>query len=155
MKFKLKDINFENLQLVSKKLDLCKITNVRYQNESIEFQTPKVIINENETENFISLKIMGNESCKKFFCKIQELQSNIVKKLDGPVNTIFTDDSFVVKVKKQKPRVCDSNGDLFNYYHLKQGMEIICLVSFETVWTNQNNENTFNLNVKEIMLLKK
>ena len=42
---------------------------------------------------------------------------------------------------------------LFNYYHLSKGMEIICLVNLSKLWINFKNEGSYNLNVKEILVI--
>ena len=41
---------------------------------------------------------------------------------------------------------------LFNYHHLKQSDEVICLVSISKLW--KSNTLNYNLIIKEIMLLK-
>jgi hypothetical protein len=158
MKFKLKDINFQELKLIKKDINSCKITNVSYHNEALEFQTPKVILESIITENdrdFFLLKVIAPEACKNFFKKINELEEHIKTKLKGSIKSIIKNDAFILKIPvKSKPKIYDSNNNLFNYYHLVKGNVLICLVSFDKIWTNEFNENTYNLNVKEIMLLK-
>jgi hypothetical protein len=159
MKFKLKDISFENINFVKKKLNDSQIINIKYNDEIFDFQTPKVIINnifkKNDRE-YISLKIVGNQACKNFFLKINEIESHFDKKLNGnngTIKSIFTDDCFNVKISNI-PKVYDSNGNNINYYSLLKGMEVICLLNYSKLWIDNSNEISYNLNVKEIMLLK-
>jgi hypothetical protein len=45
-----------------------------------------------------------------------------------------------------------NNEKLFNYYHLSESMEIICLLSLDKVWISNVNEPNYNLTVKEILV---
>ena len=77
--------------------------------------------------------------------------------LMGSVFSIFENDHLKVKVpftfKKPITKVYH-NGQLFNYYHLCKGMEIICLLQCDKLWADHSNL-FYYLQVKEIMLLKK
>jgi hypothetical protein len=156
MKFKLKDVSFENINFVKKKLNDSQVVNIKYNDDIFDFQTPKVIINnifkQNDRE-YISLKIIGNEACKKFFLKINEIESHFHKKLNGTIKSIFIDECFNVKISNV-PKVYDSNGNNINYYSLLKGMEVICLLNYSKLWIDNLNEISYNLNVREIMLLK-
>ena len=99
---------------------------------------------------YMVLKIYGNQACQKFFLKILELEKSI--------NTVslFQGDLITVKIpfKFSKPMVdVYHNGSLFNYYHLSKGMDVLCLLEFHKLWINEYKEVKYNLTVKEIMLL--
>ena len=155
MKHKLMEINFNDLHFTNKDLSRGTIVNVTYKNDALEFQTPKLcitdIIKENNNE-YLILKLLPNEACKKFFLKILELEK-LMK-----VESLFNGDIISVKVpytySKPMVNVCYC-GSLFNYYHLSKGMEIICLLTLNKLWINEYNIKNYNLSVKEIMLLKK
>jgi hypothetical protein len=155
MKHKLTEINFKNLNFTNKDLSGGSIVNVSYCGESLEFQTPKMCIQEIIKDfkgEYLLLKLLPNEACKKFFLKILELEQAI------NVSSLFNGDVLMVKVKYtySKPTVNVYHaGSLFNYYHLTKGMEIICLLTFNKKWINEYNVSNYNLTVKEIMLLKK
>jgi hypothetical protein len=175
MKYKLKDLN---LDLIEYKLvqsnsinNNCKLINFTYSGQELEFQSPRVIIekitNENNKE-FLTLKIMGNEACKSFCLKLFDLEKNINYKLNKDwfneripktdVKSVFKGDCFTVKVpfKYSKPLITtySNNGNIVNYYHLKEGMEIICLLSINNIWINFDNSVSYYLNAKEIKITK-
>ena len=155
MKHKLTEINFNDLRFTNKDLSRGTIVNVTYKNDTLEFQTPTLcisdIIKENNNE-YLLLKLIGNEACKKFFLKILELEKSM------KVESLFNGDVLSVKIPYTYSRpmvnVC-YDGSLFNYYHLSKGMEIICLLTLNKLWINEYNIKNYNLSVKEIMLLKK
>jgi len=163
MKYKLTDISFDSLEFSSKELPAGTLVNFKYSGEHLEFQTPKVIIHEIIKEagkEYLLLKIVGNEACKKFFQKIHELECAFNKKLPKcTIKSIFEADHFIVKIpfSSSKPNinVYSSDGNLFNYYHLSKGMDVICLLQCGKLWIDQNNLICYHLQVKEIMLLKK
>lgn len=174
MKYKLKDVDFNlidcKLNQNSHIVENCRLVNVFYKNDEFEFQSPKVIIKEIIKENnkeYLVLKLIGNEACKLFFSKIFDLENNLNKLLKKEwfnkeipitgIKSIFTDDSFIVKIpfKYSKPIIkCYFNGSLFNYYSLLPGMEIICLLSLKNIWINFDNNLSYNLIVKELLISK-
>ncbi len=154
MKYKITDIQFNKIKYSGKELPNGTIYNVTYDNNVIEFQTPKMYIHEiikDSNCEYLILHLQPNEACRKFFLKIKELE----KSIPGNPDSLFNDESlFKIKVKYQfsKPIVnVYSNGSLFNYYHLSKGMEIICLLEFHKVWNSQSN-SYYNLTAKEILL---
>jgi hypothetical protein len=155
MKYKLTELNFKELHFANKDLSKGTVVNVSYCGESLEFQTPRLCIQEiikDSTGEYILLKLLPNEACKKFFLKILELEKFV------NVESLFKGDILTVKVKYSysKPLVnVYHSGSLFNYYHLMKGMEIICLLEFHKVWVNEYKTKNYNLSIKEIMLLKK
>jgi len=166
MKYKLTDVSFDKISYTTKELkekyDKCDncIINVKYISESLEFQTPKIliqeIIKENEKE-YLILKIIGNKACKSFFDKIHELEKSFEKQFKVKVHSIFENDHFKVKVPfiSEKPNIkVYHENQLFNYYQLSKGMEIICLLQCDKLWKDSFHLY-YNLHVKEIMLLKK
>jgi hypothetical protein len=169
MKYKLKDIDFNEIKYSSKVLENGTVINFTYKDQILEFQTPKVLIEQIYQENgkeYFLLKLLGTEACKNFFLKIFELENSFNEKNDWfnknipklDVKNIFKKDVFIVKIpfKFSKPlvKVYLNDSKLFNYYHLTKGMEIICFVTIDKLWITENNFLNYNLNVKEIMLLK-
>lgn len=160
MKYKIKEIDFDKLKFdeVNKLLNVNgTVVNISYLSESLEFQTPKVIIESLESTNgTIILKILPTEACNLFCSKIYELEKNIKKKYN--IESIFTKDTFKIKVpfnySKPTIKISSKETNFFNYYHLKKGMEIICLLTINKLWVNANGEPNYNLNVKEILITK-
>jgi hypothetical protein len=155
MKHKLTEVLFKDLKFTNKDLNRGTVVNVTYLNDTLEFQTPRMCIDDiikDSTGEYLLLKLLPNEACKKFFLKILELESCI------NVESLFNGDLLMVKVPYtySKPMVNVSyEGSLFNYYHLSKGMEIICLLTLNKLWINEYKTKNYNLTVKEIMLLKK
>ena len=178
MKYKIKDILLDNIDYkiivnngIGNGNNNCKFVNFTYSGNEIEFQTPKVLIDtliKEGDKEYMLLKIIGTEACKSFYSKICEIEKNHTKNLNKnwfnkelPVNsikTIFEEDCFKVKIpfRYSKPSInCYSaNGNLFNYYHLKEGMEIICLLTCGNIWINFDNVASYNLSIKEILVTK-
>jgi len=178
MKIKLKDIDCSKIKYSINGNDgiingnsNCKLINFNYYGETLEFQTPKVLIEEIVKENnkeYLILKILPTEACKTFCTKIYELEKNHnvnlkkewfnKKLLISEIKSIFDNDHFTVKIpfKYNNPciKIYDRDSKLFNYYHLKKGMEIICLLSCNNIWINFDNACVYNLNVKEILVTK-
>jgi hypothetical protein len=114
---------------------------------------------------FIVLKILGTEACKIFCSKIFEIEqffnetlqnNDFFSKKPSDIKPIFEEDLFTVKIpfKYSKPLVkVYKNDSLFNYYHLTKDLEIICLLELDKLWINTFNEPSYNLNVKEIMVI--
>jgi len=180
MKHKIKEIDFNRLNYIYS-IDSnngmgntnCKLINFTYNGEELEFQTPKVIIEKLIKENnkeYLLLRIIGNQACKTFCTKILEMEEAHNNKLSVNTNwfnnklqtnnikSVFQNDCFIVKIpfKYSKPciKIYTTDSNLFNYYHLKQGMEIICLLSSNNLWINFDNSVTYNLIVKEILVTK-
>ena len=153
---KLKEIKFANLKFTSGiENDLGKLINVNYDNSILEFQTPKVIIEklirENNGKEYIIVKLVN---CKSFKDKIIELENELSKYSNKNINSILLDSTLKLKVpfKYSKPIIkIYSENKLFNYYNLKPGMKIICLVSLNGIWIN--NYTNYNLNIKEILII--
>jgi hypothetical protein len=163
MKHKLKEINFTDISFDKTNLNNGTLLSLKYKENSLEFQTPKLhiesLIKENGHE-YLVLKIIGTQACKTFCTKIIELEKYfseyLLKNGSGEsIKTIFNEDLFTVKIpfKYSKPLIkVYKNDNLFNYYNLENGMEIICLLSIN-LWINMYKEPSYNLNVKEIMVI--
>ena len=167
MKYKIKEIEINAFSFDKVNIDDNKIINLKYHNDSLEFQTPKIIIDSLIKENnheYISLKIIGNKACESFYSKISELEIFFNEKVKIYLNpklpkhdikSVFNEDSFIVKIpfKNSNPLIkVYKDNKLFNYYHLTKGMEIICLLTINKLWINYKNETSYNLNVKEILV---
>uniref|UniRef100_A0A6C0IB50 Uncharacterized protein n=1 Tax=viral metagenome TaxID=1070528 RepID=A0A6C0IB50_9ZZZZ len=169
MKIKLKDFDFKEIKYsLNKGIFTGKLVNFSYLGNNIEFQTPKVIIHDLVTENdkqYILLKLIGTEASKTFYNKIIQLENSFNSGLKTEwfnknlpvynVTSIFSEDNFLVKVlfKGSSPQIKVYNStNLFNYYHLKPGMKVICLVACNNIWINFDNVPSYNLTVKEIMV---
>ena len=147
MKYKLKELNFDNLGCTTFTTNLGKVLNL---NESLEFQTPKVQIIEID-ENYITLKLLPSEACKILFTKINEFENKIKEKFDKEVTSLFKGDVFKVKIKNNNFKIY-LNGELFNLFHLKAGTIVICLVSISKLWINTYDIINYNLKVNEIVI---
>jgi hypothetical protein len=157
MKFKLKDIDFNTIKYSEPVLfENSKLLNLSISDEIMEFQTPRVII-ENIVEQNLVLKFLPNEASKIFYSKIIELENHFSKKYPSYcLKNNFKNDTFTVKVpyRYSKPCIKVYFGDSqFNYYNLKKDTEIICLLSCDKIWIN-NDKISYNLNVKEILITK-
>jgi hypothetical protein len=158
MKYKIKDLQFEKISFSKVQIENGTLLNLKYNNDSLEFQTPRVIIDSLIKENdheYLILKIIGNEACKKFCSKITQLELFFSDYLKNEIKPIFNEDCFTVKVpfKYSRPLVkVYKNEKMFNYYHLSESMEIICLLSLDKVWISNVNEPNYNLTVKEILV---
>lgn len=159
MKIKLKEISFDNISFNQCQLNGGVIHNLKYNGDLLEFQTPKLsletVLKENNGE-YIILKVMATQACKTFFLKIKQLEEFLEKTFKNPVQSVFNEDLVKVKIpcKLSRPLVkIYKNDQLFNYYNLEKGMEVICLVGIEKVWVNNFGEPSYQLNVKEIMIV--
>jgi hypothetical protein len=159
MKIKLKDLILSDISFNKTPIDNGTLINLKYKNEFLEFQTPKVIIEnlikENEHE-YLVLKILPTKACKDFFSKITELEDFFKETLKNDIKTVFSEDNFTVKIpfKYSKPIVKVYNEiGLFNYYKLSKDTTVICLLTLDKIWINQYNEPNYNLIVKEIMVI--
>ena len=145
MKYKLKELTFEKISYNTHETGNGKIINLT---ESIEFQTPWVKIIDID-ENFLTLKILPSEACRIFFNKIHEFQEILKKMFNLEVEDLFENENFKVKIKNKTFKIY-LNGNLFNFYHLKKGMDIICLVSISRLWITDSIR--FNLKVDEMVI---
>jgi len=180
MKYKLKDIEVQDIKysinlnngIINGNTN-CKLVNINYCGETLEFQTPKVlvekIIKQNNKE-YLLLKILPTEACKTFCTKILSLENKHNTELHNhkewfnrklpisEVKSVFTEDCFIVKVpfnySSPSIKIYDKESRLFNYYHLKTGMEVICLLNVNNIWINFDNTPSYNLTVKEILITK-
>jgi hypothetical protein len=150
MKYKLKDLKFDTIEYTSSHVsNLGKVINMK---ESIEFQTPKVKI-VNIDDEYLTLKILPSEACRIFFLKIMEFEEKIKQEFKDIVQ-LFDGDVFKVKIKNKNFKIY-LNGTLFNVYHLKKDMEIICLVSICKLWINAYNIASYHLKVDEMVIKEK
>jgi len=157
MKYKIKEIDVLNISFAKSQLNNGTIVNVKYNNNSLEFQSPKMRIHSisNET-GFIVLKVNCTQACKTFYLKILEIEAHLNKKLENSMNeSVFHENYVTVKVpfKNSNPLIkVFKDESLFNYFHLSTDMEIICMLSIDKVWINNFNEANYHLIVKEIMV---
>ena len=151
MKFKLKELTFDNIEYNSSFVtNLGKVWNMK---ESIEFQTPKVKIVDIDGE-YLTLQILPSEACRIFFLKISEFEQTVKDKFKQDIVNLFDGDRFKVKIKNKNFKIY-LNGNLFNVYHLKKDMDIICLVSFNKLWISLYNQISYHLTVNEIVIKEK
>lgn len=163
MKYKIKDLSFENLKYNKSEINQSTLINFTYLGNELEFQTPKVVLEKIIKENgkeYLLLRALPTEACQTFFNGIKNLEEAHIKssKKNLIIKSVITDNTFLVKIpfKYSKPiiKLYSKNGSLFNYYHLKPGMEIICLLGSSKLWINFDNIVTYNLSVKEILITK-
>lgn len=159
MKYKLKDVDFHNLSFNKAQLNNGIIYNIKYNENLFEFQSPKLLIEslvKNGEQEYLVLKILGTEACKTFYSKILEIESFFNLKLNNKINSVFKGESLTVKIpfKFAKPQIKIYKDDsLFNYYHLTKDITVICLLSIGKLWLNNFNELSYQIIVKEIMII--
>ena len=149
MKIKLKEFNFDFIEWIGQPVKIPgsgSIMNFKYLNEILEFQTPVSSI-EQINENGLLLKLA--KQCNSFLLKIKEFETFIEKKYKCVIKSPLDGDTFILKLK-QIPKVYNENG-LVNYYHLKENDKIICLVSLDKLWIN-NQVISYCLTLKEIKI---
>jgi hypothetical protein len=159
MKYKLKEISLDNVSFNKSQLETGVIYNLKYNEGSLEFQSPKMIIDtilkENENQ-YISLKVLPTQACKSFYLKVKEIETFFTTTFKNPIKSIFHEDFMKIKIPfkcgKPLPKIYKTDS-LFNYYNLCAGMEVICLVGIDKVWVNNFDEPSYQLNVKEIMII--
>ena len=159
MKYKLKDISLEKVSFNKSQLETGVIYNLNYNDNSLEFQSPKMIIDSIYKENqnqFILLRVLPTEACKSFYLKIKEIETFFEQTFKNPVKSVFHNDFLKLKIPfkfdKPLPKIYKSCS-LFNYYNLSPGMEVICMVGIDKVWVNNFDEPSYQLNVKEILII--
>jgi len=143
---KVKDLEFNNLDHTVHETSYGKIINLK---ESYEFQTPSIVINSID-EDSLNVHILPNEASKIFFNKMNLFEEKLIDKFKYPVDALFNGINFKVKLSKTKKVYL--NGELFNFYHLKPLMKIICLVSIDKLWISQYSVLHYNLKVNEIVV---
>jgi hypothetical protein len=150
MKFKLKELAFEdNLKFNEHQSNFGKILNLE---ENIEFQTPTVKII-NIDDEYITLQILPSEACKIFYSKIHEFEEKLKKQFNKEIENLFIKDLFKVKIKNNSFKIF-YEGSQFNLYHLRENMNIICLVNISKLWINLYDVVNYTLNVNEILVKK-
>ena len=156
MKYRLKEIDPEQLTFNKTQLNNGTIVNVKYRDEHLEFQTPKMKINRLEKPNYIILELLGTQACKTFYTKIMEIEKQLAPEINNPIKSVFQENLLTIKIpfsKSENPLVKVYREDqLFNYYHLEESMEVICLIGLDKVWINNFNEYSYQLTAKEIMV---
>ena len=157
MKYKLKDIDPVLLKYNQVPAN-DKLYNIEYCGTVLEFQTPKVVLQEIIKENgkeYLSLKLVGTEACKTFYRKILALEQQCEYTFNGTcIKSIFKNDHFLVKVPFIKDSVQVKVHDrerLCNYYHLPKGSELICLLGCYQIWISDGVIN-YTPHVKEILV---
>lgn len=168
MKIKLIDLEFDKISYSVNNINnvQSKMVNIFYkENEVLQFQTPKMILKEIVKDNnkeYLLLQIIPTKSFKLFydtFIKFEEYNNKNIKDLlksNYNINSLIKDDTLLVKIpiKYSKPLTkIVKNNTLFNYYHLKPGMELICLLECNNIWINEYNIPSYHLIVKEILLI--
>ncbi len=162
MKHKIKELDINNLKYNKSEINDCTLVNFTYLGSELEFQTPKVLLEKIIQENgkeYLILKVLPTEACQTFFKGLKNLEECFTTLLKiNKIRSVIRDNTFLVKIpfKYSKPtiKLYSKNGSLFNYYHLKEGMEIICLLSSSKLWINFDNIVSYNLSVKEILITK-
>lgn len=147
MKRSLKELNFDNLKFTKCVTGLGTIYNL---NDPIEFQTPCIKINSIDND-YITLQILPTQACKIFFLKIHEFEQRLKTLfLNQEIVGLFEGSCFKIKVKNNKNFKIYLNGNLFNFYHLQPGNELLALVSINKLW--DNGTINYNLNIHEMVL---
>ena len=163
MKYKLKYINCNliKINILNKNFNDNKLINLEYLGGELEFQTPKVFIEKILKENdkyYLLLKLNNNEASILFYNKMIEIEKYILGSIGSSgciIQSVFDGIYFKVKIPfKYDNPLCNIyySNSLFNFYNLKEGMEIICLLCFNKLWVNYDTIN-YNLNVKEMNIL--
>ena len=158
MKYRLKEVDPVKFVFNKVQLNSGIILNIKYFEDSLEFQTPKMIIHELVKENeheYIVLQILNTEACKTFYLKITEIEKYFSEKIKSTIKSVFHENYVTLKIpfRGSNPLIKVYREDnLFNYYHLEVGMKIICLLGIDKIWINNFNEASYHLVVKEIMI---
>ena len=161
MKIKLKYLNTELLkysEVLNKNFgNNGKLLNVTYNGQSLEFQTPKVfiekIIKEPGDKEYLLLKIIPNEGSRIFYQKISEIESILgISSIESNLSGTCFKVKIPFKYGKPQLNIFSKDDYLFNYYHLVEGMEIICLLSINTIWITLDGISNYSLIAKEILI---
>jgi len=145
---KLKELNTKNITFSLKIIgESSNIINIKYLNDELEFQTPKVEILTIQ-DNIIIVKLLHNNQI--FIDKIKELERCYSSYTGTKINNLLTENVFKLKIT-HIPKVFN-NSEMISYYSLKKGDVIICLVNSKHLW-NDNNRTSYNLHIKEILVI--
>lgn len=165
---KLESLDFDKLKYTENLLSnhnkssgtFYKMINYNLDNLELEFQTPKIIIKEIVKEynkEYLLLQFIHNKHSKSFYEKIIELEQIHQKNIKSTdLKSLIDQDTITVKVPIRYSKPClkiIKDSELFNYYHLKPGMKIICKLSGNNIWFNELHVPSYNLIVKEILIL--
>ena len=163
VRIKLSEFNFDTIKFnLGNSNEYGKIMNI---NEPLLFQTPALVIESIVIETnlsglekwYIIVKLKNTKACENFSKKIKELEKCVKKTQRLQINELIQDDqTFKLKVPfkngNTQIKIYDTNGRLFNYFHLNSGMEIKCLVDFSKIWIN--DIINYNLTISEILISK-
>ena len=159
MKYRLKEIGPQQFTFSKTQLNNGTIVNVKYRDDSLEFQSPKMKLSRVEKKNdhnYVILELLSTQACKTFYTKILEIEKCLAPETDNPIKSVFNENMVTIKIpftKSQNPLVKVYRDDaLFNYYHLEESMEVICLLTLDKLWINNFNEYSYQLTAKEIMV---
>lgn len=147
MKYKLKELQFDNLKHNSCKTTLGKVINLE---ETYEFQTPTVKIVGIDPD-YITLSLLPSEACKIFYDKIHDFEKKVKQVFKNDIIPLFENETFRVKIKNDTFKIYYQSS-LFNRYQLQPGMDLILLVSINKLWENLYNVINYNLKVNEIVI---
>jgi len=167
IKIKLTELVLSKLNYIPNQLTNCdsfKMINVTYDNLSLTFQTPKMILKEiikTNNKEYMSLEFTPNNGSKMFIEKLLSFEENHDKYLSESghltkIKSLYNHDkkTLLVKIpiKYSKPLTkVIKDSQLFNYYHLTPGTQLICLLSSNSIWINDQNPS-YNLTVNEILI---
>jgi hypothetical protein len=160
MKYKIKELDTDTTLFTFDKVQFQNnsIINVKYKQDTLEFQSPKMcvqsVIKEFDKEYF-SLQLASTRAHEIFCSKVYEIEDVFSKKF-GTIRSAVSGEQVIVKIpcKNGKPFVkVYKENKLFNYYHITQGMEIMCLLGINKLWVNSNQDVYYNLIVKEINII--
>ena len=161
MKYKIKEIDVNNFVFNRTQLNNGTIVNLKYLEDTLEFQSPKMVMREIKKENdneYLILELLGTQACKTFYLKVLEIEDYFNKKLNNNLTkSVFCENFVTLKIPfkgSSTPLVkVYKNDSLFNYYHLTADTQVLCLLSLDKIWINNFNEPSYHLNVKEIMVI--
>jgi hypothetical protein len=161
MKYKIKELDTNPNLFTFDKIPFQgnTIIHVKYKHELLEFQSPKMciesVIKENDKEYFL-LQLASTRAHEIFCSKVYQIEDVFSQKF-GNTRSAITGKHSIVKIpcKNGKPLVkVYKDGSLFNYYHITQGMEIMCLIEINKLWIKSDEKTVYyNLNVKEISIM--
>ena len=160
MKYKIKELEIEDALFTFDKIPFQgnTILHVKYKHDTLEFQSPKMcvgsVIKENNKEYFL-LRLASTKAHQIFCSKVYDIEKVFSRKF-GNIRSAIDTENVIVKIpcKNGNPLVkVYKENKLFNYYHITQGMEIMCLIGINKLWMNSNKEVYYNLIVKEINVM--
>ena len=143
---KLKELTFDNLSYSFKEINGGKIVNFTLGNETMEFQSPKLLVKE-VTETHLTFELLNNKACEIFKNKIITLENIFEKKYQSLARSIFNSNEFIVK--NDKNTIIFQENTIIN--NVNCGQIVICLFVFNKFWVKENTLN-YNFNIKEIKI---